>query len=368
MSASLAPDLNSDDKYAILGVARDASEQDVAKAYRKLALKHHPDKNRDDKEGATERFRKITEAYDVLRDAERRRLYDAEGKVGDGPGLSAEEAETIFQEFLREERGWTSNVQGFVFSAKAPPPAAPHDPNMSYSDPNLGMPPPAGYGGDYFPQNRESSMPYAQFPGTEGRGGDYFPQNRESSMPYSPFPGTDGIPYQYDQSSGASEVICDKCGFRNPPHSKFCNECGAKMPQATVQSQQFSPPPPYPEAGQSQQFPPPPTYPETGPAYGQQPGPGGMYNQAYCDSNTTSATFSGSANKNNTPNGPEGPPGNVTTEFVHWGGTYSNFFKAPKGAAPSRMTPGIPGDFGLPPSPVREGGVEDHGGRQRCDT
>lgn len=339
MSASLAPDLNSDDKYAILGVARDASEQDVAKAYRKLALKHHPDKNPDDKEGATERFRKITEAYDVLRDAERRRLYDAEGFVGDGPGLSAEQAETIFQEFLREERGWTSNVTGFVFSGTPQPPPAPPEQNASFLDPNLPMPPPPGYGGDYLP-------------------------HRESAMPYAQFPGTDGVPYQYEQFSGAGEVVCDKCGFRNPPHSKFCNECGAKMTQAGAQSQQF--PPPYPETSQSQQFPPPPQYSESAPSYGQQSGPGGMYNQAYCDSNTTSAVFSGSA-KSSTPSGPEGPPGNVMTEFVHWGGTYSNFFKAPKEAVPSRMTPGIPGDFGLPPSPVGQGG-EDSGGRQRCDT
>jgi len=331
MSAPLTPDLNSDDKYAILGVARDASEQEIAKAYRKLALKHHPDKNPDDKAGATERFRKITEAYDVLRDGERRRLYDAEGTVGDGPGLSAEQAETIFQEFLREERGWTSNVTGFVFSATPPPqPPPPPENGMGYSDPNLGAPP-SGYGCDYFSQNRESSVPYAPFP-------------------------PEGIPQQYDTFVGASEAICDACGFRNPPHSKFCNECGKKIPQVATQNAAYAPPPPYPGPSAT---------------YGHQSGPGDATNRAFCDSNTTSAVFSASTMPNPPPpSAPEGtgpPPGNVTTEFVHWGGTYSNFFKAPKEGGPSRMTPGIPGDFGLPPTPAM-GGSEDHGGRQRCDT
>ena len=54
------------DYYAILGVGRKATEDELKKAYRKMALKYHPDKNKDP--GAEEKFKEIAEAYDVLRD------------------------------------------------------------------------------------------------------------------------------------------------------------------------------------------------------------------------------------------------------------------------------------------------------------
>lgn len=56
------------DYYKILGVKRDAKEKDLKKAYRKLALKWHPDKNIDNKEAATKKFEIISEAYEVLSD------------------------------------------------------------------------------------------------------------------------------------------------------------------------------------------------------------------------------------------------------------------------------------------------------------
>ncbi|MCC6748676.1 MAG: molecular chaperone DnaJ [Deltaproteobacteria bacterium] len=76
------------DYYELLGVARDATEADVKKAYRQLALKYHPDRNPDDKE-AEERFKEISNAFQVLSDPEKRRLYDqygAEGPRGQGFG------------------------------------------------------------------------------------------------------------------------------------------------------------------------------------------------------------------------------------------------------------------------------------------
>ncbi|XP_029930097.1 dnaJ homolog subfamily B member 6-like isoform X2 [Myripristis murdjan] len=68
--------------YQILGVRRDASAEDIKKAYRKLALKWHPDKNPDNKEEAEKKFKELSEAYEVLSDANKRSIYDRYGKEG----------------------------------------------------------------------------------------------------------------------------------------------------------------------------------------------------------------------------------------------------------------------------------------------
>ncbi len=69
------------DYYEILGVSRDASQDDIKKAYRKLAMKYHPDRNPDDKQ-AEEKFKKVSEAYEVLSDPEKRKRYDTYGYEG----------------------------------------------------------------------------------------------------------------------------------------------------------------------------------------------------------------------------------------------------------------------------------------------
>jgi len=71
------------DYYEILGVAKDSTIAQVKKAYRSLALKHHPDRVSDDKKAeATERFKEISEAYGVLSDAKKRGMYDQYGHAG----------------------------------------------------------------------------------------------------------------------------------------------------------------------------------------------------------------------------------------------------------------------------------------------
>src|SRR5574339_114753 len=69
------------DYYTVLGLNRDASEDDIKKAYRKLAMKHHPDRSPDDK-GAEEKFKEAKEAYEVLSDARKRAAYDQFGHAG----------------------------------------------------------------------------------------------------------------------------------------------------------------------------------------------------------------------------------------------------------------------------------------------
>jgi len=79
------------DYYATLGVARDASADDLKKAYRKLAMQHHPDRNPGDKR-AEAKFKEINEAYDALKDEQRRAAYDRYGHAafeqGGGPGAA----------------------------------------------------------------------------------------------------------------------------------------------------------------------------------------------------------------------------------------------------------------------------------------
>ncbi|MGN0998400.1 MAG: molecular chaperone DnaJ [Faecousia sp.] len=76
------------DYYEVLGVSKDASAEDIKKAYRKLALKYHPDRNPDSKE-AEEKFKEAAEAYEVLSDDEKRSRYDQFGFAGVDPNFGA---------------------------------------------------------------------------------------------------------------------------------------------------------------------------------------------------------------------------------------------------------------------------------------
>jgi molecular chaperone DnaJ len=91
------------DYYEILGVSKDAGDDEIKKAYRKIALKYHPDRNPDDK-GAEEKFKEAAEAYEVLGDKEKRAKYDRFGHAGvdgnsggfSGSGMTMED---IFSQF-----------------------------------------------------------------------------------------------------------------------------------------------------------------------------------------------------------------------------------------------------------------------------
>jgi molecular chaperone DnaJ len=92
---------NKRDYYEVLGIDRQASEQAIKSAYRKLAMQYHPDRNPDNKEAAEEKFKEITEAYSVLADAQKRAAYDQFGHAGvsSGGGWSPDFSSTIFADF-----------------------------------------------------------------------------------------------------------------------------------------------------------------------------------------------------------------------------------------------------------------------------
>ncbi|MBW1613597.1 MAG: DnaJ domain-containing protein [Deltaproteobacteria bacterium] len=93
---------NKKDYYSILGVNRDATQEEIKRAYRRLALKYHPDRKPDDKE-AEEKFKKIGEAYAVLGDQEKRRTYD---QCGPSQFWQRYQPEDIFKTFSFKNLLW----------------------------------------------------------------------------------------------------------------------------------------------------------------------------------------------------------------------------------------------------------------------
>jgi DnaJ-class molecular chaperone len=86
------------DLYEVLGISRSASDDDIKKAYRKLARQYHPDRNPNDK-SAESKFKEVQEAYDILSDADKRRKYDQFGQAafeGGGMGGGFQEGGTTF--------------------------------------------------------------------------------------------------------------------------------------------------------------------------------------------------------------------------------------------------------------------------------
>ncbi|MEO6293695.1 MAG: DnaJ domain-containing protein, partial [Burkholderiaceae bacterium] len=76
------------DYYETLGVPKNASDEEIKKAYRKLAMKHHPDRNQDDNAKASEaKFKEAKEAYEMLSDSQKRAAYDQHGFAGVDPNM-----------------------------------------------------------------------------------------------------------------------------------------------------------------------------------------------------------------------------------------------------------------------------------------
>ena len=118
------------DHYRILGLSRDASDADIKKAYRKEALRWHPDKNPDNKEEAERRFKAVSEAFKVLSDADERAHYDRfeggaaawVGRPRRGPGGCTAGCTAAWP---RTSRPRTSSTCSLHAARSAPPPALP---------------------------------------------------------------------------------------------------------------------------------------------------------------------------------------------------------------------------------------------------
>ena len=94
------------DYYSILGVTEKASDGEITKAYRKLAMQYHPDRNPGKEKSANEKFKEINEAYGVLGDPQKRKQYDQFGTVGNiGDVFSSPFTTTTFQEMMKDFGG-----------------------------------------------------------------------------------------------------------------------------------------------------------------------------------------------------------------------------------------------------------------------
>ena len=113
------------DYYEVLGVDKNASEDEIKKAYRKLAIKYHPDRNPGNKE-AEEKFKEAAEAYDVLHDAKKRQQYDQFGFNGPsgfggnggfgGAGFNTEDIFSMFGDIFGGHGGF-GGFEGFGAAA-----------------------------------------------------------------------------------------------------------------------------------------------------------------------------------------------------------------------------------------------------------
>lgn len=207
------------DYYDVLGVPKTASADQIKKAYRELALKLHPDRNKD--KGAVEKFKEVNEAYAVLGDPEKRKQYDSYGPAGFSQKFSEED---IFRgsnvEDMLREMGINLNFgfggEGFSGGGPFGQQFEPQEQtgvtlNLSFDDINRGL-------------DREFEVQhYKTCSNCKGSGGD--PGSKQSKCPTCNGSGRRRI--QQNSILGRFEMIttCDRCGGRGKVFEQSCRVC-----------------------------------------------------------------------------------------------------------------------------------------------
>ncbi len=199
------------DYYSILGVPKNASVDQIKKAYRELALKYHPDKNKSKE--AEEKFKEINAAYAVLSNPEKRKEYDAYGPEGFGRKFSQEDIfrgfnfEDIFQDM---QSNMYSNLGGEGFGGFGGE-AQGVNINLSFDDIERGV-------------DREFEVQrYRTCENCDGRGGE--PGSKEMRCPICNGTGMRHVRQNTFLGSFEMMTTCDRCMGRKKVFEKVCHVC-----------------------------------------------------------------------------------------------------------------------------------------------
>lgn len=198
------------DYYNSLGVKRTASEKEIKTAFRKLARKHHPDLNPNDRE-AEARFKEVNEAYEVLSDAEKRKKYDQFGSDWD------------------RYQQTSGSPGGFDFTRYQAQGGSSGGGGSAYRSAASGIPVDTDYS-DFF------EMLFGRQPGGAGAAGDYYSTGRRGTVPRV------GEDYEHtvevtleEAYTGTQRILqmevpeaCQQCGGRGITSNKVCPSCNGK--------------------------------------------------------------------------------------------------------------------------------------------
>ncbi len=130
------------DYYETLGISSNASSEEIKKAYRRLAVKYHPDKNRDNSKVAEEKFKEVSEAYKILSDGEKRKIYDQYGHAGlqadlgaGGGGFAGADFDPmkVFNDFFGQRSSSGSGIFDTLFGGRASPGEGQPGSDLQYS-------------------------------------------------------------------------------------------------------------------------------------------------------------------------------------------------------------------------------------------
>ena len=205
------------DYYEVLGVSKSASADQIKSAYRELAMKYHPDRNKE--KNAEEKFKEINEAYAVLSDPQKRKQYDSFGPEGFGQryseedifrGFNFEDIVREFQENMYSGGIGTGPFGGDMFSNE-PPEQTGVNLSISFADIERGM-------------DREFEVQhYKPCDHCKGSGGE--PHSRQIKCPQCN--GSGRMHIQQNTLFGRFDMVstCNKCAGRGRTFEKVCKTC-----------------------------------------------------------------------------------------------------------------------------------------------